>query len=66
MNTFDKIRSFCRAFRIIIGVTAIVIGYLLSDGTLAWTWWYLGVLPLIAGILNFCPLCILTKKCSRI
>lgn len=25
---------------------------------------YLGVVPLIAGITNFCPLCIITKKCD--
>lgn len=64
MNIFDKIRSFCRSFRIIIGVVSITIGYLLSDGTLSWSWWYLGTLPLIAGLLNFCPLCSLTNKCS--
>ncbi len=66
MNTFDKIRSFCRPFRIIVGITAIVMGYILSDGSFTWTWWYLGVLPLTAGLLNFCPLCSLTNKCSRI
>lgn len=65
MNTYDKIRSFCRPFRIIVGTATIIIGYLLSDGSLTWTWWYLGVLPLIAGLLNFCPLCSLTKKCSK-
>jgi hypothetical protein len=27
-------------------------------------WFYLGVIPLIAGIANFCPLCIITKKCD--
>ena len=64
MNIFDKIKSFCRTFRIIIGVVAIAIGYLLSDGTLSWSWWYLGVLPLVVGLTNFCPLCSLTNKCS--
>ena len=64
MNTFDKIRGFCRIFRILIGIVSISIGYLLSDGALAWSLWYLGIIPLIAGLLNFCPLCLLTKKCS--
>jgi len=64
MNLFDKIRSFCKSFRIILGVSAIAIGYLLSDGSLSWSWWYLGVIPLIAGLTNFCPLCSLTNKCS--
>lgn len=64
MNTIEKIRNFCRPFRIVIGTVAIVIGFLLSDGTLSWSWWYLGIIPLIAGIVNFCPLCTITKKCD--
>jgi hypothetical protein len=59
MNTFDKIRSFCRPFRIIIGLILIAIGFLLSN-----PWFYLGVIPLIIGLLDFCPLCIISKKCS--
>jgi len=27
-------------------------------------WFYLGVIPFIAGAVNFCPLCIITKKCD--
>ncbi|HIP12097.1 MAG TPA: DUF2892 domain-containing protein [Arcobacter sp.] len=64
MNTFDKIRSFCKLFRIIIGLTALVIGFLLGKGDLNLGWWYLGLLPLVAGLTNFCPLCIISKKCS--
>ncbi|PIF03931.1 MAG: hypothetical protein CSA86_03960 [Arcobacter sp.] len=64
MNIYDKIRNFCRPFRIIIGILAITIGYLLGDGSLSWSWWYLGVIPLIAGLIDFCPLCIITKKCT--
>ncbi|BFU77478.1 hypothetical protein ALC152_06930 [Arcobacter sp. 15-2] len=64
MNTIEKIRNFCSPFRIVIGLMAIIIGYLLSDGTLSWSWWYLGVIPLIAGLSNFCPLCMITKKCD--
>jgi Mg2+/citrate symporter len=59
MNIFDKIRSFCRPFRIVIGLVLIVIGFLLSN-----PWFYLGVIPLIVGLLDFCPLCIVSKKCS--
>ena len=64
MNIFDKIKSFCQPFRIIVGILAILIGYLLSDETLAWSWWYLGVVPLFVGLTNFCPLCFLTNKCD--
>lgn len=58
MNTFDKIRRFCRPFRIVLGLVLIVIGFLLSN-----PWFYLGIIPLIVGLLDFCPLCIISKKC---
>ncbi len=64
MNIFEKIRSFCKPFRIILGSAVLVIGYLLGDGGLDLGWWYLGLLPLIAGLVNFCPACIISKKCD--
>jgi len=59
MNKFDKIRRFCRVFRIILGIALIGVGVYLDNA-----WFYLGILPLIAGLTNFCPLCIISKKCS--
>lgn len=59
MNIFDKIRKFCRPFRILIGLVLIGIG--IYTGIL---WFYLGVIPLIAGLVDFCPLCIISKKCT--
>ena len=56
---FNKIRSFCRIFRIILGIALIVAGIITEIN-----WFFLGALPLIAGIANFCPLCIITKKCD--
>ncbi len=56
---FNKIRKFCRVFRIILGVALIITGFVTGI-----IWFYLGVIPLIAGIANFCPLCIITKKCD--
>ena len=64
MNIYDKIRDFCRSFRIILGIVVLLIGFLLGDGGLNLGWWYLGLLPLIAGLSDFCPICITTKKCS--
>ena len=64
MNKYDKIRNFCRKFRIIIGVIALTLGFLLGDGSLNLGWWWLGLIPLIAGIVDFCPICIITKKCT--
>ncbi len=55
----NKIRKFCRTFRIVLG--AGLIGYGVFSG---YAWFYLGVVPLIAGIANFCPLCLITKKCD--
>jgi hypothetical protein len=55
----NKIRSFCRPFRIVLG--SALIGYGVYSGN---SWFYLGAIPLIAGLVNFCPLCIITKKCD--
>ncbi len=56
---FDKIRTFCRFFRIAIGFALIATGIITGIA-----WFYLGAIPLIAGLTNFCPLCMITKKCS--
>jgi len=56
---FNKIRSFCRVFRIFIGLALIIAGVVTGI-----VWFYLGLIPLLAGILNFCPLCIISKKCD--
>jgi len=61
---YNKIRNFCRVFRIILGLALIMVGvinYGAFDGA---GWFFLGVIPLIAGITNFCPLCIFSKKCD--
>lgn len=55
----NKIRKFCRVFRILIGVALIATGFITGI-----YWFYLGVIPLIAGLTNFCPLCMITKKCD--
>ena len=55
----NKIRKMCRPIRIIMGLALIVVGFITGI-----VWFYLGVLPLIAGLTNFCPLCIITKKCD--
>lgn len=56
---FDKIRRNCRVIRIVVGLALIITGVVTGNA-----WFYLGVLPLVAGLTNFCPLCIITKKCS--
>lgn len=59
LNKFDKIKLFCRKFRIALGVILIALG--IYTGIV---WFYLGILPLIAGLVNFCPICIISKKCT--
>ncbi len=59
MNIFDKIRSFCRPFRIVLGFVLIAIAFFTENA-----WFYLGIIPLIAGIVDFCPTCIISKKCT--
>jgi len=56
LNTF---RSVCRPVRILVG--SALIGYGIYSGN---PWFYLGIIPLIAGLVNFCPACIITKKCD--
>ena len=55
----NKFRAICRPIRIVAGLA--LIGYGIYSGN---AWFYLGALPLIAGIVNFCPACIITKKCE--
>ena len=59
VETVLKIRKFCRVFRIFLGLVLILTGVITGNG-----WFFLGLLPLAAGIANFCPLCIITKKCT--
>ncbi len=55
----QKIRAFCRPFRIILG--SALIGYGIYSEI---PWFYLGAIPLIAGLANFCPLCKITGQCD--
>ena len=56
-----KMSKFCQPFRVVLG--AGLIGYGIYSGN---SWFYLGVIPLIAGIINFCPLCAITGQCKLI
>jgi len=56
---YNKIRKNCRIFRIAVGLGLIVTGYVSGNA-----WFYLGGLPLVAGLVDFCPICLFTKKCD--
>jgi len=61
---YNKIRKFCRVFRIIIGLLLIATGVVQLGAMDGAVWFFLGVIPLIAGLTGFCPLCIISKKCD--
>jgi len=56
---FNKIRKTCQPVRIVIGLLLITTAIITDIH-----WFYLGVIPLIAGLVNFCPLCTITQKCD--
>lgn len=56
-----KIRSICRPLRLIGG--AALIAYAIYSGN---NWFFLGAIPLVAGIFNFCPLCKITGQCELV
>ena len=56
---FNKIRPFCRIFRILLGLALIAAGIMTNI-----YWFYLGFIPLVAGLADFCPLCLISKKCD--
>lgn len=56
-----KVSKVCRPFRIVLGVILIAIGLYTGNA-----WFYLGIIPLIAGLANFCPLCGITKQCNLV
>ncbi|MCH9740432.1 MAG: DUF2892 domain-containing protein [Epsilonproteobacteria bacterium] len=56
-----KVSKICRPFRIVLG--AALIGYGMYSGN---AWFYLGVIPLVAGLINFCPLCGITGQCKLV
>ncbi len=54
-----KMAKFCRPFRILLGIALIAAAYYYKIN-----WLYIGVLPLIAGIVGLCPACVITKQCT--
>ena len=54
-----KIRKACQPIRMVLGIALVATGVYTSN-----PWFYLGVVPFLAGVTNFCPLCMITKKCD--
>ena len=56
---FIKIKKVCSNIRIVAGIV-LIIAAIITDIR----WFYLGIIPLIAGIVSFCPICLITDKCD--
>lgn len=56
---YNKIKAFCTPFRIVLGI--VLISYAIYSKN---NWYFLGVIPLIAGLTKFCPICMISKKCD--
>jgi hypothetical protein len=54
-----KMAKFCRPFRIVLGAGLMIGGYFTGI-----KWLYLGIIPFIAGVIGFCPACLITKQCT--
>jgi hypothetical protein len=65
MNRFDKIKIFCTKFRIVFGIVVLALGFVFTAEEEFYNLWFaLGIVPLIAGLTKFCPICLITKKCT--
>ena len=56
-----KTEKFCRPIRIIVGL--LLIAYAVYSGN---KWFYLGIIPLIIGLVGFRPFCVATGQCSAL
>ncbi|MBN2825557.1 MAG: DUF2892 domain-containing protein [Campylobacterales bacterium] len=54
-----KMRKFCSPFRIVLGLV-LILGAIVTG----WKILYIGVVPLVAGLTNFCPACYFTSQCD--
>jgi len=54
----QKIKKICRPIRVVAGISLIITAVITGNNL-----FYLGLLPLLIGLTNFCPLCII-RKCD--
>ena len=59
MNKFEKMKKICKPVRMTLGAALIATGFITGIA-----WFYLGIIPFIAGAVDFCPACLISKKCS--
>ena len=60
----EAIRATCRVVRVVVGLATVSFGTMLVVNDAPNYLWFLGIAPLVAGFINFCPLCIITKQCD--
>ena len=54
MFNATKMKKVCRPFRIVLGAVLIAVAYFTGNA-----WFYLGALPLVAGLFDICPACMI-------
>jgi 4-hydroxybenzoate polyprenyltransferase len=54
-----KMMKICRPIRIVLGIALLTAGFITEND-----WFALGIIPLIAGLVGFCPACAITKQCT--
>lgn len=63
---YNKFRSICRVARVFIGLGLMGVGVVsvTAEAVPVNFLWFLGAIPYLAGATNFCPTCMITKKCD--
>jgi hypothetical protein len=49
----------------VFGIVVLALGFVFTAEEEFYNLWFaLGIVPLIAGLTKFCPICLITKKCT--
>lgn len=57
-----NVGSIDRVLRVIVGVVLVVVGFAVMDGTAGIVVGVIGLIPLLTGLIGWCPLYLLFKR----
>lgn len=57
-----NVGSIDRVLRVIVGVVLVVVGFAVMDGSAGIVVGVIGLIPLVTGLIGWCPLYLLFKK----
>lgn len=60
-----NVGSIDRVLRVIVGIALVVVGFAVLGGTAGIVVGIIGLIPLLTGLIGWCPLYILFKKGAR-